>query len=98
MFAKVQKKSYLCKLFAKKLEKMNNFIKRTLSAIVYAGSVIASILANNPIYFGVLFMLITALAIHEHHKLVGASIKSAAYAMATGILLFTTLYFFFAET
>lgn len=96
MFAKVQKKSYLCKLFAKKLEKMNNFIKRTLSAIVYAGSVIASILANNPICFGAVFMLITALAIHEHHKLVGASIKSAAYAMATGILLFTTLYFFFA--
>lgn len=96
MFAKVQKKSYLCKLFAKKLEKMNNFIKRTLSAIVYAGSVIASILANNPIYFGAVFMLITAMAIREHHKLVGASIKSACYAMTAGVLLFITLHFFFA--
>jgi phosphatidate cytidylyltransferase len=96
LFAKVQKKSYLCKLFVKKLEKMNNFIKRTLSAILYAGTVIACILAKQPVYFGAIFMLITAIAIHEHHTLVGASIKSNAYAMISGVLLFATSYFFFA--
>lgn len=73
---------------------MNNFIQRTLSAIVYAGIVIASILVH-PMYFGIVFMLITALAIREHHKLVGASIKSTAYAMSAGVLLFATSYFHF---
>ena len=74
---------------------MNNFIKRTLSAIVYAGTVLATILANNSIYFGIVFILLTALAIHEHHKLLRASIKSTAYAMSTGVLLFASSYFYF---
>ena len=76
-------------------KKMNNFIKRTLSAIVYAGTVLATILANNSIYFGIVFILLTALAIHEHHKLLRASIKSTAYAMSTGVLLFASSYFYF---
>jgi phosphatidate cytidylyltransferase len=75
---------------------MNNFIQRTLSAIVYAGTVIATILADNPFYFGAVFMIITLLAIQEHHKLLGASIKSTSYAMAAGVLLFTSTFFFFA--
>ena len=75
---------------------MNNFIKRTLSAIVYAGTVLATILANNSIYFGIVFILLTALAIHEHHKLLRASIKSTAYAMSAGVLLFASSYFYFA--
>ena len=74
---------------------MNNFIKRTLSAIVYAGTVLATILANNSIYFGIVFILLTALAIHEHHKLLRASIKSTAYAMSAGVLLFASSYFYF---
>lgn len=76
-------------------KKMNNFIKRTLSAIVYAGTVLATILANNSIYFGIVFILLTALAIHEHHKLLRASIKSTAYAMSAGVLLFASSYFYF---
>jgi phosphatidate cytidylyltransferase len=74
---------------------MNNFVKRTLSAIVYAGTVLATILANNSIYFGIVFILLTALAIHEHHKLLRASIKSTAYAMSAGVLLFASSYFYF---
>jgi phosphatidate cytidylyltransferase len=74
---------------------MNNFIKRTLSSIVYAGTVIGSVLAPNTVYFGVIFMLITAWAIFEHHKLVGASVKTSSYAMAAGVILFATSYFFF---
>lgn len=74
---------------------MNNFIKRTLSAIVYAGTVLATILANNSIYFGIVFILLTALAIHEHHKLLRTSIKSTAYAMSAGVLLFASSYFYF---
>lgn len=76
-------------------KKMNNFIKRTLSAIVYAGTVLATILANNSIYFGIVFILLTALAIHEHHKLLRTSIKSTAYAMSAGVLLFASSYFYF---
>jgi phosphatidate cytidylyltransferase len=93
---KYKKNRTFANYLRKNSKKMNNFIKRTLSAIVYAGSVIATILANNPIYFGGVFMLITAMAISEHHKLVGASIKSTAYAMASGVLLYTTSYFLFA--
>jgi phosphatidate cytidylyltransferase len=74
---------------------MNNFVRRTLSAIVYAGTVLATILANNSIYFGIAFILLTALAIHEHHKLLRASIKSTAYAMSAGVLLFASSYFYF---
>jgi phosphatidate cytidylyltransferase len=76
-------------------KKMNNFVKRTLSAIVYAGTVLATILANNSIYFGIVFILLTALAIHEHHKLLRASIKSTTYAMSAGVLLFASSYFYF---
>lgn len=95
LFAKLQNFPYLCKLFGIFLKKMNNFIKRTLSAIVYAGTVLATILANNSIYFGIVFILLTALAIHEHHKLLHASIKSTAYAMSAGVLLFASSYFYF---
>ena len=75
---------------------MNNFVLRTLSAIVYAGTVIASTLLN-PAYFGIVFMVITALAIYEHHKLVGASVKSTVYAVGCGVLMFAASYFYFAE-
>ena len=74
---------------------MNNFVQRTLSAVVYAGTVLACILASTPIYFGIVFLILTALAIHEHHKLLGISVKSTAYAMSAGVLLFATLYFQF---
>ena len=78
----------------KNSKKMNNFIQRTLSAIVYAGTVIASTLLH-PMYFGIVFMIISAWAIYEHHKLVQTSIKAASYAIIASVLLFATMYFYF---
>lgn len=81
---------------------MNNFITRTLSALVYAGVVIASLLVqpecfgNHMLLFGVVFMMVSTLAVREFHKLVGGSdVKIQSYAMMANVLLFCTLYFFF---
>ena len=80
---------------------MNNFLTRTLSAIVYAGLVIGSILVQpicfggHPLFFGVLFMLISTLAVREFHALVGSDIKTMTYSMMSNVLLFSTLYFLF---
>lgn len=80
---------------------MNNFVTRTLSAIVYAGLVIAAILVQplcfggHPLLFGVLFLIISTLAVREFHSLVGSDIKIQSYAMICNALLFTTLYFIF---
>ena len=73
---------------------MNNFFQRTLSAIVYAGTVIATTLLH-PMYFGIVFMIVSAWAIYEHHKLVQTSIKAACYAITATVLLFATMYFHF---
>ena len=78
----------------KNSKKMNNFFQRTLSAIVYAGTVIATTLLH-PMYFGIVFMLVSAWAIYEHHKLVQTSIKAACYAITATVLLFATMYFHF---
>lgn len=81
---------------------MDNFITRTLSAIVYAGVVVASILVqpecfgNHMLLFGVVFMIVSTLAIREFHSLVGGSdVKIQSYAMIANSLLFCTLYFLF---
>ena len=80
---------------------MNNFFTRTLSAIVYTGLVIGSILVQpacfggHPLLFGVLMMIISALAVREFHALVNSDIKTTTYAMMAGVLLFATLYFLF---
>jgi phosphatidate cytidylyltransferase len=78
----------------KNSKKMNNFFQRTLSAVVYAGTVIASTLLH-PMYFGIVFMIVSAWAIYEHHKLVQTSIKAACYAIIATVLLFATMYFYF---
>lgn len=81
---------------------MNNFITRTLSAIVYAGVVIASLFVqpacwgNHMVLFGVVFMIVSTLAVREFYHLVGdADIKIQSYAMMATALLFSTLYFLF---
>jgi phosphatidate cytidylyltransferase len=85
----------------KKRKCMNNFIVRTLSAIVYAGLVIGSIFVQpacfggHPLLFGVLFMVLSVLAVREFHSLLGSSMKLQAYAMMGSALLFATLYFLF---
>ena len=80
---------------------MNNFITRTLSAIVYAGLVIGGILVQpicfvgHPLLFGILFMIVSTLAVREFHALVGSDIKTMTYAMMLNALLYSTLYFLF---
>ena len=80
---------------------MNNFVQRTLSAVVYAGLVLSSILVapacfgGHPLLFGVLMMIVSALAVREFHALVNSDIKTTTYAMMADVLLFATLYFFF---
>lgn len=80
---------------------MNNFIVRTLSAIVYAGLVIGSILVHplcfggHPLLFGALFLIISTLAVREFHVLMRSDIKIMSYSMIANALLYTTLYFFF---
>ena len=80
---------------------MNNFITRTLSAIVYAGLVIGGILVQpicfggHPLLFGILFMIVSTLAVREFHALVGSDIKTMTYAMISNALLYSTLYFLF---
>jgi phosphatidate cytidylyltransferase len=80
---------------------MNNFITRTLSAIVYAGLVIGSILVQplcfggHPLLFGILFMIVSTLAVREFHVLLASDIKTTTYAMMSNALLYSTLYFLF---
>jgi phosphatidate cytidylyltransferase len=80
---------------------MNNFVQRTLSAIVYAGLVLTSILlqpqcfGTHPLLFGVLFLIVSTLAVREFHVLVGSDIRLQSYAMIANALMFTTLYFLF---
>jgi phosphatidate cytidylyltransferase len=85
----------------KNYKSMNNFITRTLSAIVYAGLVIGGILVQpicfggHPLLFGILFMIVSTLAVREFHALVGSDIKTMTYAMMSNALLYSTLYFLF---
>jgi len=80
---------------------MNNFVQRTLSAIVYAGLVLTSILVQpqcfgtHPLLFGALFLIVSTLAVREFHVLVGSDVRLQSYAMIANALMFTTLYFLF---
>ena len=80
---------------------MNNFVQRTLSAIVYAGLVLTSILlqpqcfGTHPLLLGVLFLIVSTLAVREFHVLVSSDIRLQSFAMIANALLFTTLYFLF---
>ena len=70
---------------------MKEFLTRTLFGAIYAGVVIGSILID-ACMFGLVFMIVTALAIKEYHTLVKSSIKQTAYAMAAGVLLFGFIF------
>ncbi len=48
---------------------MSNFVQRTLSGAVYVALVVSSILVH-PVYFSVLFGIITMWAVHEAHTLI----------------------------
>lgn len=68
---------------------MNNFIKRTLSGIVYVAFVVLTT-AFYPQYFGALFLLITIMAIKEFHVLMASSRPQTILSMLAGGLLFAT--------
>ena len=70
---------------------MKELLTRTLFGAIYAGVVIGSILID-ACMFGLVFMIVTALAIKEYHTLVKSSIKQTAYAMAAGVLLFGFIF------
>ena len=71
---------------------MKELLTRTLFGAIYAGVVIGSILIDASL-FGILFMVVTALAVKEYHKLVQSSVKQTAYAMAASVLLFAFVFF-----
>lgn len=73
---------------------MSTFWQRLLSGTVYVGLVIASILVS-PIFFGVLFGLVTMLAVREYHKLVGSHLVTTIGAMLAGGYLFATMWCLF---
>lgn len=77
---------------------MSTFWQRTLSGTVYVGLVIASILVH-PLFFGVLFLGVTMLAVREQHVLLNSSRFTTIGSMLAGGLLFVIAWMMFnAET
>ena len=77
---------------------MSTFWQRTLSGTVYVGLVIASILVH-PLFFGVLFLGVTMLAVREQHVLFNSSRFTTIGSMLAGGLLFVIAWMMFnAET
>lgn len=73
---------------------MSTFWQRTLSGTVYVALVVASILVH-PIFFGVLFIGVTMLAVREHHRLLESSRFTTIGAMLLGGLLFAIAWLMF---
>lgn len=76
---------------------MSNFWQRTLSGTVYVALVVASILVH-PAFFGLLFMLVTALAVREYHHLMHSHNSLMVCATGAAALMFCTSYFYFTGT
>lgn len=77
---------------------MSNFWQRTLSGAVYVSLVVASILIH-PLFFGVLFAVVTALAVREYHHLLASPRNLTAGAVLVGLLMFAlaVLYTLYGE-
>ena len=73
---------------------MSSFWQRTLSGAVYVALVVASILVH-PIFFGVLFLIISMLAVREQHKLLQSSRFTTIGSMLAGGLLFVIAWLMF---
>lgn len=67
--------------------KMSNFVQRTLSGAVYVGFVVAGILVH-PIFFSVLFALITILAVREFHRLMHSDVFLTVTSCIAALLMF----------
>lgn len=70
---------------------MNNFVKRTLSATVYAALVISSILVH-PYYFGVVFLVLSLLSVREFMHLMRCSVVQTTCSLVLAALLFAAYY------
>ncbi len=73
---------------------MNNFLMRTLSGFVFVVLVIGSILLNSYAFLGV-FLVITALAVREFHKLTNSQADVNVYpilGIIGAVLLFSTSF------
>lgn len=70
---------------------MNNFVKRTLSAAVYAALVISSILMH-PYYFGVVFLVLSLLSVREFMHLMRCSVVQTICSLVLAALLFAAYY------
>ena len=68
-------------------EIMSNFVQRTLSGAVYVGLVVASILVH-PIFFSVLFALVTILAVREFHHLMHSDMFLTVTSCIAALLMF----------
>lgn len=66
---------------------MSNFVQRTLSGAVYVGLVVASILVH-PIFFSVLFALVTILAVREFHQLMHSDRFLTVTSCIAALLMF----------
>lgn len=75
---------------------MSNFWQRTLSGAVYAALVIASTLTH-PIFFGLLFMIVTALAVREYHHLMQSHKSLTTCAIGSAVMLFALVFCIFAQ-
>lgn len=74
---------------------MSNFWQRTLSGTVYVALVVASILVH-PAFFGLLFMVITSLAVREYHHLTQSYNGLTVCTTGAAALLFGESYFYFS--
>ncbi len=66
---------------------MNNFVQRTLSGAVYVGVVVSSILVH-PAYFGIVFLLISMLAVREFMSLMQMGDESTFLSILLAGILF----------
>lgn len=71
---------------------MSNLVQRTLSGAVYVGLVVASILVH-PIFFGVLFLVISMLAVREFNHLMHSSRLQTILSVIAGGILFGIAWF-----
>lgn len=70
---------------------MSNLVQRTLSGTIYAGLVVASIVVH-PIFFAVLFCIVSMLAVREFHNLIQSTRFQTIVAILGSGLLFTLMY------
>lgn len=77
---------------------MNNFTQRVLSGAVYVGVVVSSILVH-PAYFGIVFLVVSLLAVREYHHLLQSARPLIVASMIGGGWLFLTAFVqFFGST